>query len=57
MRKIFGILAILMTVGIAYFWNARVLDDRYIAIMIAVLGLTMTFAIDIPSLIERRKSK
>jgi len=57
MRKIFGILAILMTVGIAYLWNARVLDDRYIAIMIAVLGLTMTFAIDIPSLIERRKSK
>ena len=57
MRKIFGILAILMTVGIAYLWNARVLDHRYIAIMIAVLGLTMTFAIDIPSLIERRKSK
>lgn len=57
MQRIAGSLAILGAITIAYFWIIGDIEDKYLAMMIAALGLISILAIDVPSLIRRRKQK
>lgn len=57
MRRIIALLIVVMTIVVACIWSFGALDDRYIAILIAILGISMIAVIDIPSLLDRRKSR
>ena len=57
MRKLMGLVALLMAVGVIYVWITGALGDRYLTIMIAVAGVATLLAVDVPSLVAQRKQK
>lgn len=57
MRRLMGLVALLMAAGAIYVCVTGALSDRYLTVMVAVVGIATLLAVDVPSLIEQRKRK